>query len=432
MTSEKPQGPEIDDSVDSTPSTLRNIAQNAAVSSEALTGPEATGPDGSYGWVVTISVALVNGHSWGISSVYSVFLAHFIATETFPGTTKLQFALVGSVAVGCTLLMSPLVILAVRKVGTRPTMLAGAVSQSLGLVFASLSTQIWQLFLSQGVLFGLGMGMLFLPSYGVISQWFTRRRALANGIGMAGAGLGGFVYSLSAGAIIRNLGIDWAYRILAIVSAMVNIVCALLMRTRYAARPLALDWSLLKRKEYLIILCYGFVTMLGYFILIFTLANYANTIGLNASQASWIPALFMIGQAIGRPIIGRLSDLYGHIRVTSLLSMLCGVFCLTIWLNANSFGSLIAFALLSGMVAGVFWVTTPPVLARVVGLDNLPSALTIMWVVIAVPSTFSAPIALEIYEGTGKYTGAQIFTGVIFIAAGLCMGYLWRFPVNKS
>lgn len=431
MALEKPQRPRTNNLSDSTPSSPHEVVQNTDDSSQDLTEPKLTEPDGGYGWIVTISVALINGHSWGISSVYSVFLAHFLVNNTFPGTSKLQYALVGSLAVGCTLLISPIVTIAVREIGTRPTMLVGAVFQSVGLICASLSKHIWQLFLSQGVVFGLGMGMLFLPSYGVISQWFTKRRALANGIAIAGAGLGGFVYSLSTGAIIRNLGIDWAYRILAVVSAVVNIACALLMRTRYAARPLAFDWSLLRRKEYLLILAYGFLSMLGYFVLIFTLANYANVIGLDASQAAWIPALFMLGQAIGRPILGRLSDLYGHIQVTSLMTMLCGIFCLAIWLNAKSFGSLIAFALVVGLVAGVFWVTTAPVIAQVVGLDKLPSGLAILWVTLAVPSTFSSSIALEIFQETGKYTGAQIFTGVTFLAAGLCIGYLWRLQLKS-
>lgn len=434
MSLEKPQWPRIDQSSDTSPSSPRNIAQNRDDPSQLEVRTEATltESDGGYGWIVTSSVALINGHSWGINSVYSIFLAHFLANNTFPGTTKLQYALVGSLAVGCTLVISPLVIIAVRKVGTRPTMLAGSVLQSLGLICASLSRQKWHLFLSQGVLFGLGMGLLFLPSYGVISQWFTRRRALANGIAIAGAGLGGFVYSLSAGAIIRNLGVGWAYRILAIVSAVVNVPCALLMRTRYAARPLAVDWSLLKRKEYLVVLGYGFLSMLGYFVLIFTLANYAIVIGLDASQAAWVPALFMLGQAVGRPILGWLSDVYGHIQVTSLMSLLCGIFSLAIWLNARSFASLIAFALVEGLVGGVFWVTTAPIITQVVGLDNLPSGLTIMWVTLALPSTFSSSIALEIFEETGSYAGAQIFTGVTFIAAGLSIGYLRRLQLVNT
>lgn len=161
-------------------------------------------PDGGYGWVVTTCVAVINGHSWGISAAYSVFLAHYLRSGTYPGATPLMYAMIGSLSIGVTLLMSPLVVIMARKLGTRPTMLIGAALQSASLVCASLSTQIWHLFLSQGVLFGTGMGLLFLPSYGIVSQWFTTRRALANGIAIAGAGLGGCTCSLMIAWMISN------------------------------------------------------------------------------------------------------------------------------------------------------------------------------------------------------------------------------------
>lgn len=389
-------------------------------------------PDGGYGWVVTFSIALINGHSWGISSAYSVFLAHFLANNTFPGGTKLQYGLIGSLSVGCTLLVSPVINIVIRKVGTRPVMIAGALVQSAGLICASFSTRIWQLFISQGILFGLGMGMLFIPSYGIISQWFLKRRAFANGIAMAGAGLGGFTYSLSAGAMIHNFGVPWTYRVISVVAFVVNVVCAILVKTRY--QPTATDTSssgfnrsLLRKKQFLLILAFGFLSMLGYFVLIFTLANYANSIGLDASKASWIPSLFMLAQAGGRPVIGKLSDLFGHTLVTSVLSLLTGVFSMTIWVNSRSFGVLILFALLEGSVAGVFWVNSAPIIVQTVGLKNLPSALNILWLTIALPSIFSEPIALEIVAGTGRYLGAQLFTGMTFVAAAICMAYLhWR------
>lgn len=386
-------------------------------------------PDGGYGWVVTISIALINGHSWGVNSVYSVFLAHFLANNTFPGGTRLQYGLIGSLSVGCTLLVSPVINIVIRKVGTRPIMVAGALVQSAGLICASFSTRIWQLFISQGLLFGLGMGMLFIPSCGIISQWFLKKRAFANGIAMAGAGLGGFTYSLGAGAMIRNFGVPWTYRVISIVAAVINVVCALLVKTRYQSTATGtsssvFDRSLLRKRDFLLILAFGFLSMLGYFVLIFTLANYANSIGLDASEASWIPSLFMLGQAVGRPIIGKLSDIFGHTLVTSVLSLLTGVFSMTIWVNARSFGVLILFALLEGSVAGVFWVNSAPIIAQAVGLSSLPSALNMLWLTIVLPSIFSEPIALEIVAGTGRYLGAQLFTGMTFVAAAVCMGYL--------
>jgi hypothetical protein len=84
-------------------------------------------PDGGYGWVVTASVAIVNGHSWGIDAAYSVFLAHFVKEDTFPGTQPLVYAMAGSLGVGVMMLISPFATIMARELGTRPTMLMGAV-----------------------------------------------------------------------------------------------------------------------------------------------------------------------------------------------------------------------------------------------------------------------------------------------------------------
>ncbi|KAF5540701.1 monocarboxylate transporter [Fusarium mexicanum] len=385
----------------------KNTTTQPDLETQEISPTSEKAPDGGYGWIVTTSVAIVNGHSWGINAAYSVFLAHFVKENTFPGTTPLMYAIAGSLSVGVMMLISPFTTIMARELGTRPTMLIGAIVQSVSL----------------GALFGIGMGLLFLPSYGIISQWFTRRRALANGIAIAGAGLGGLTYSLATGAIIRNMGLEWAYRILAIVSAAANITCTLLIRTRYnsQATRLAFDTSLLHRPEYLLVLSYGAFSMLGYFVLIFTLANYANVIGLSSSHASMIPAFFMFGQAIGRPCIGWLSDRFDRINLTFIMSFITGILAFAIWINAKSFGVLLTFALVGGLSAGVFWVNISPVLVEVTGLDNLASALSCLWVAMAAPSTFSAPIALEIYTGTGSYLGAQLFTGFMYIAASFCI-----------
>ncbi|KAH8746907.1 major facilitator superfamily domain-containing protein [Diaporthe sp. PMI_573] len=372
-------------------------------------------PDGGYGWVVTTCVAIVNGHSWGISAAYAVFLAHFMKENTFAGATPLMYASVGSLGIGITLLMSPLITVIAQELGTRPTMVIGDVLQSTSLLYASLSTRIWHLCLSQGVLFGIGMGLLFVPSYGIVSQWFTRRRALANGIAIAGAGLGGLVYSLATGAMMHSLGLYWTYRILAIVSAIANITCTVLVRTRLQTAPvrrLAFNTTLFKRTEYQLILWFGGFSMLGYFILIITLANYANVVGLSSSQASMVPTLFMLGRAIGRPGIGWLSDSFGTLNMTFLMTFITGALSFAVWVNARSFGTLIVFALTAGLSAG-----------------NPSSALSMLWIAMATPSTFSGPIALAIYTKAGNYLGVQLFTGFTFTIASLCEDNqkAWRF-----
>jgi hypothetical protein len=79
-------------------------------------------------------------------------------------------------------------------------------------------------------------------------------------------------------------------------------------------------------------------------------------------------------------------------------------------------------------VAGAFWPTVGPVTAEVTGLAQLPAALSITWVNLVLPTTFSEPIALEIAQHTGKYLGAQLFTGFMYITAAFCVWMLkaWK------
>lgn len=61
----------------------------------------------------------------------------------------------------------------------------------LGIVTQGLSTQYWQLILSQGVCVGMGMGCLAVPSLAVPSGWFTTKLPLANGVIVSASGFGG-------------------------------------------------------------------------------------------------------------------------------------------------------------------------------------------------------------------------------------------------
>ena len=183
------------------------------------------------------------------------------------------------------------------------------------------------------------MGFLFVGSVGVIPQWFTTRTSFANAIGAAGSGeltlmdyhevlfrkqiinayytkeIGGMIYSLSTNAIIKTISLPWAFRILGIVTFPVNTVCALLIRDRniqVGARQRAFDLALFKRIEFLLLLGWGFFSMLGYVVLLFSLPNYASSIGLSASQGSIIGAMLNLGQGLGRTPIGYFSDSFGR------------------------------------------------------------------------------------------------------------------------
>ncbi len=274
-----------------------------------------------------------------------------------------------------------------------------------------------------------------LTSTGLIPQWFNHKRSFANSIGAAGSGLGGLIYSLSTQAMIQSVGIGWAFRILAIVTFAVNGVCAILVRDRNVAIGSiheAFALRLLKRPEFLLLLGWGFFSLIGYVVLLFSLPNYATSIGLTAQQGSVIGALLNLGQGIGRPNIGYFSDAAGRMNIALLGTFITGVFCFFIWIFAKSYGVMIFFALIVGAFAGTYWTTISVISAEVVGLQLLPSALSLVWISLIIPSTFAEPIGLQLKAQTGNiYLHAQVFTASMYMAATLCLWFLRAWKISE-
>ena len=262
------------------------------------------------------------------------------------------------------MIIGPLVTLLLRKTSTRTVMSIGVITETAGLILASFSTKIWHLFLTQGFLFGVGMGFLFIASVGVISQWFSVRRSVANGITAAGSGIGGLIFSLSIRAIIADISTAWAFRIVALITFVITGVCTFLIKDRNKhvnPNQRAFDLALLRRPEFVLVLAWGFLSMLGYVVVLFSLPDFARARGFSSSQGSILSALLNLGMAFGRPLVGLASDRYGRINVSGLLTFVTGALCLIIWLPADTFGVAVLFALLNGAICGTFWTTVAPV-----------------------------------------------------------------------
>ena len=113
--------------------------------------------------------------------------------------------------------------------------------------------QAYQVFLSQGVLFGIGIALLyakkphlfeivaciltsilrsFNPSVAVLGHWFRRRRALVIGLTTGGSATGGVVFPIILEQLIPRVGFGWAVRIIAFILMACLIVACLTIRTR--------------------------------------------------------------------------------------------------------------------------------------------------------------------------------------------------------
>lgn len=403
----------------------RGSAPDDNIEVEQLTGPqvnvaerEDVPPDGGYGWIVAACVFLINAHTWGVNAAWGVFLAHFLAESTFQNATHLQYALIGGLSISQSLLISPLVAMSNEKLGTRVSLLFGTILVSVSMLASSFATEIWHLFLSQGACFGYGMGFLYLTASAVLPQWFSKRRSLAVGVASSGAGIGGLAYNLGAGAGLDDIGWRWTYIVLAISTLIVNLTSAILLKDRnklVQPQKRSFDIREFGHISTLLIICWGWMTELGYITLLYSLPNYAQSIGLTAKQGSIVGAVLSLGLALGRPPVGYCSDRFGRINVAMIMTALCGIFCLAIWVPANSYAVLLVFALAAGTVMGTFWATVVPVTAEIVGMQRLPLAFGMICVPLVLPTTFAEGIALQLVSTSG-YLTAQIFVGCMYFA----------------
>ncbi|GAB1311157.1 Major facilitator superfamily domain-containing protein [Madurella fahalii] len=393
---------------------------------------EAEFKEGGYGWVVVVSVALVNAHTWGLNSSYAIFLAHYLRSGTIIGSSPLAFAFVGGLSISISLLVSPIVTWCIGRYGTTFSLRIGVVLEAISFIGASFSTHIWHLLLSQGICFGVGLGFCFTSTVGVVPQWFTKRRSFANSVATCGSGFGGLIYSLATNAMISNLGLAWAFRILAILAFVINGACSLVLRDRnkaVGAVHVPFHKALFKRAEFWLFVGWGFFNLMSYVIVVFSIADYAQQVGFTASQGSLAAAIFNLSQGIGRPLIGLASDKLGRINVAALGTLVAGLAAFFIWIFAGThYAGLIVYVLF-GMFAGIVWPCVAPVGAEVVGIQLLPAALSIYWLVLVLPATFAEVIGLSLRtSGINGYFNVQLFTGTMYIASFLSLWILrsWK------
>lgn len=298
----------------------------------------------------------------------------------------------------------------------------------MGFVYLPVSTTKWTYIMSRV------LTIEQLQATEVLPHWFSSHRSLAVGIATSGAGIGGLVYSLITGRLIQALGVVWTYRILGACSLVMISLSGLLMKERKStrrSRGRPFNPRHFGRIEILLVVCWGFVTELGYIALLYSLPTYATSIGLNPYQGSIVQAMLNLGLGVGRPVVGYYSDKVGRINMAMTMTWICAFLVFALWIPAHSYGMLITFALLVGMTVGTFWSAVSPVLAEVAGLVELGSILGSIFLALVIPTTFAEAIAMQLARGTssfGDFLTSQIFVGCMFVIGALSLFLLrsWK------
>jgi MFS family permease len=162
--------------------------------------------------------------------------------------------------------------------------------------------------------------------------------------------------------------------------------------------------------------------VIAYFIAVYSMVSMATDgLGISQSRGAVLQSLLGAGQMIGRPLWGFALDRGGRINMTIVCFIICGLSCLVIWLLAKSFGVMVFFAIVQGFTGGTVWSAAGPITARVVGIKDLASAMSVFWLALVGPALVGQPMSIALRDYSinklGR-TGAEAY----YISIGFCGG----------
>ena len=96
-----------------------------------------------------------------------------------------------------------------------------------GLFLTSLATRLYYMYLTYGLLWGVGSSLSFVPSIIMLGEYFDKRLALVNGVGTSGSGVGSLLASPAVNYLLGRVGWSNTLRILSGVSSIIFVACVL-------------------------------------------------------------------------------------------------------------------------------------------------------------------------------------------------------------
>ncbi|KAI8391116.1 major facilitator superfamily domain-containing protein [Radiomyces spectabilis] len=299
-------------------------------------------------------------------------------------------------------------------------MCIGTVVAPLGLILASFATELWHIYLSQGILFGIGAAFVFSTSITLPSQWFVKYRAFATGIAVSGSGVGGVALSPMSQNLIDTVGYRNALRAMGGMGFGILCIATALAFSRWKPpgdRFVIIDRSLINF-HFCILLLFGLIVPFGYVAPFFLTPTYAAYINVDASRGATLVSVMSAMNAVCRIVLGFLADYIGRLNTMFIFTLIAGIFCMVIWQFATSYGSFVAYAVLYGLTGGGFVSLFPVVTADIVGVANIQRGLGMCYLATTVGNLLGTPIAGLLQKHFG-WTAAIQFAGAPSVTAAL-------------
>ncbi|KAK7453405.1 hypothetical protein VKT23_011670 [Stygiomarasmius scandens] len=325
--------------------------------------------------------------------------------------------------------------------GPTVLMACGTVCFVLSAVLTSISTHYYHYILSQGILFGVGVGLL----------------ATALGIAAGGSSLGGVLYPLLLRSLFEHVGFGWTMRIIALISLVLCGIATIMVSSPEKSTGLKnvpgkdKDCSAFSRclrvfglndSRFLLLILGSCLVALGLFIPIFYLSSFTHeTLSISSSTSFLVIAALNAGGIFGRVAPAIVSDRLGHYNILAPSAFLSGLLVLTAWFipaskaeellmhlrttgesspTSSMHGTLVPvliFAVLYGVSSGAFISLINPCVVKITDdIKTVGRRIGFFYTVISFPSLVGGPIAGALLSSEhGSYHGMILFSGITLV-----------------
>ena len=441
---DKLERPTLDTKSTSPASSDDDLEKAALPTAACLSSDCGPAPDGGLqAWLVVAGTFLLIMTNFGLLTSYGVFqtyyvshqLAHMAAsTVSWIGSLQTFMILGGSFVFG--------------KIsddyGCRWVLVVGSVITFVSMLGVSFCSTLVELILVQGVAFGLGGSMLFLPGCALVNQYFDKRKATAMSIIIGAASFGGIIWPLILQALFDHpsIGFGWGVRIAAFLLAFLLTLSNILMRPRLAPNPKSMrqPWSqalhLLTEdlSTYTLFVVGTAVLFINFFVPFFTIASYAKKVGFSAAMATHMVVIMNAASMVGRLVSGPLADRYGRFNVLCLFGLGSFLSLVMFWpipgLTLTQAG-VVTLSITYGLASGGCIATVASCVAQI-SPTHAGAKLGLMWS-LAAPGTLVGPVISTalVSKLHGRYTALALWAAATTLLGSIIITKV-RFHLAKG
>ncbi|GBL46597.1 putative oxalate/formate antiporter [Sulfuriferula multivorans] len=349
--------------------------------------------------------------------------------------------------------LSPLQGVLIQKFGPRLLISAGAILTGGSWVLAAAAHDLAGLYLSYGVMGGLGTGIIYVGIVGLMVQWFPDKRGLATGLVAAGYGFGAILTTFPIASMIKSAGYAHALTVFGIILGLVGLVVAQGLRRAPKSSELpasvinasspAISQStrhytskeMLKTPVFWLLFVMMAMMSTGGLMVISQMGAFAKDFGVSDVLVFGLAALPLalsidrFTNGLTRPFFGWVSDHIGRentMAVAFMLEAIAIVMMLAFRENA------LAFVLLSGVVFfgwGEIFSLFPSTLTDIFGTGNATTNYGFLYMAQGVGAILGAPVAALLHEAAHSWVPIFGIVTVMDVATALLAFFVlksWR------